>query len=100
VGTLFDRVRALLRPGDGLFCFAIKGEGSVWDGQGVPLYRPDVWINLDGQSRWFPSKDAVRRMVDGHRFELLVHEWHEHWGYSEVGKADRFHYVICTPRGA
>jgi len=98
VKMIFNLVRRLLEPGIGLFCFAIKGKGSAWDGQGVPLYRPDVWINYDGQSRWFPSKSALTKLVDNYGFELRVHQWHEHWGYSELGKCDQFHYVICTPR--
>ena len=28
-------------------------------GAGLPLYRPDVWVNWDGQSRWFPQKRGV-----------------------------------------
>ena len=95
---IFHRVKLLLEPGRGLFAFGIKGEGSIWDGQGVPLYRPDVWINCDGQSRWFPSRDAIVALTDRMGFELRLHEWYEHWGYSEEGEEDLFHYVICSPR--
>ncbi len=95
---IFHRVKLLLEPGLGLFAFGIKGEGSIWDGQGVPLYRPDVWINCDGQSRWFPSRDAIVALTDRMGFELRLHEWYEHWGYSEDGEKDLFHYVICSPR--
>ena len=82
----------------GFFAFGIKGEGSVWEGQGLPLYRPDVWVNWDGQSRWFPSQDALDRQLDRAGFELRFHEMHAHWGYSEKGKRDVFHYVLCSPR--
>ena len=95
---IFHRVKLLLEPGRGLFAFGIKGEGSIWDGQGVPLYRPDVWINCDGQSRWFPSREAIVALTDRMGFELRLHEWYEHWGYSEEGEKDLFHYVICSPR--
>lgn len=98
VKDIFELVKAVLKPGTGLFCFAIKGKGSIWDGQGVPLYRPDVWVNLDGQSRWFPSLNTLNKMVDDYGFELLEHTMHQHWSYSELGKPDNFHYVICTPR--
>ncbi|NUN16107.1 MAG: class I SAM-dependent methyltransferase [Myxococcales bacterium] len=98
IAEIFDLVRRTLLPTSGLFSFAIKGKGSVWDGKGVPIYRPDVWINHDGQSRWFPARSALVTMVDRLGFELLTHEWHEHWGYSEKGRRDNFHYVICTPR--
>lgn len=98
VTEIFTLVREILAPSRGVFAFAIKGYGSVWDGQGVPLYRPDVWINFDGQSRWFPSNRAVAAMVDSHGFELFLHDRHEHWSYSELGKRDVFHYVLCTPR--
>ncbi|HEX9051477.1 MAG TPA: class I SAM-dependent methyltransferase [Anaeromyxobacter sp.] len=80
------------------FAFGIKGAGSVWEGQGLPLYRPDVWINWDGQSRWFPSEDALRRQLDRAGFEVRRHELHAHWGYSEKGKRDVFHYVLASPR--
>ncbi len=95
---IFSLVHKLLPPGKGMLCFGIKGEGSIWDGQGLPLYRPDVWINLDGQTRWFPSRQALAQMLDQYGFELLMHELAEHWGYSERGKRDVFHYVVCTPR--
>lgn len=95
---IFRLVHNALEPGVGLFCFAIKGKGSIWDGEGTPLYRPDVWINYDGQTRWFPSRDSIASMIDAHGFEMLLHEWHEHWGYSKHGERDLFHYVICTPR--
>lgn len=98
IAEIFDLIRHTLQPTSGLFSFAIKGKGSVWDGKGVPIYRPDVWINHDGQSRWFPARSALAAMVDRLGFELLMHEWHEHWGYSEKGRRDIFHYVICTPR--
>jgi hypothetical protein len=83
---------------DVYFAFGIKGAGSVWEGQGLPLYRPDVWVNWDGQSRWFPSREALVRQLDRAGFELRFHELHAHWGYSEVGKKDVFHYVLCSPR--
>lgn len=98
VKEIFDLVAKFLRHTRGLFCFAIKGSGSVWDGQGVPMYRPDVWINNDGQSRWFPSEEAINHMIDRLGFEVLLHGRHEHWSYSEWGKPDNFHYVICSPR--
>lgn len=88
----------LLAAGGGFFAFGIKGAGSVWEGQGLPLYRPDVWVNWDGQSRWFPSRDALDRLLDRAGFELRFHEEHAHWGYSELGKRDVFHYVLCSPR--
>jgi len=88
------------RSDDGYFAFGIKGAGSTWEGQGLPLYRPDVWINWDGQSRWFPSREALVRQLDRAGFELRFHELHAHWGYSEVGKKDVFHYVLCSPRAA
>ena len=91
-------MRNLLLKKEGLFVFGLKGTGSVWDGQGVPLKRPDVWINLDGQSRWFPEKGAVYKMAERYGFDILLHEVHEHWSYSETGRSDNFHYVICTPR--
>jgi len=87
-------------PGGGFFAFGIKGQGSVWDGQGLPLYRPDVWVNWDGQSRWFPSREALVRQLDRAGFEVRFHELHDHWGYSELGKRDVFHYVLLTPRAA
>jgi SAM-dependent methyltransferase len=98
------RIHALVRGlllggrGEGWFAFGIKGAGSVWEGQGLPLYRPDVWVNWDGQSRWFPSQDALRRQLDRAGFEVRFHELHAHWGYSEKGKKDVFHYVLCSPR--
>jgi hypothetical protein len=93
-------VRALLlRAGDvGWFAFGIKGAGSIWEGQGLPLYRPDVWINWDGQSRWFPSEEALRRQLDRAGFEVRLHQLQPHWGYSEKGKRDVFHYVLASPR--
>jgi SAM-dependent methyltransferase len=91
--------RLLLRGiGEGFFAFGIKGAGSVWEGQGLPLYRPDVWVNWDGQSRWFPSREALVRQLDRAGFEIRFHELHDHWGYSEAGKRDVFHYVLCSPR--
>jgi hypothetical protein len=98
------RIHALVRRllltsgGEGFFAFAIKGAGSVWEGQGLPLYRPDVWVNWDGQSRWFPSREALDRQLDRAGFEVRFHELHDHWGYSEHGKRDVFHYVLCSPR--
>jgi SAM-dependent methyltransferase len=86
------------RSEDRFFAFGIKGAGSVWEGQGLPLYRPDVWVNWDGQSRWFPSRDALDRQLDRAGFEVRFHELHSHWGYSEKGKRDVFHYVLCSPR--
>jgi SAM-dependent methyltransferase len=83
---------------EAFFGFAIKGAGSVWEGQGLPLYRPDVWVNWDGQSRWFPSEDALRRQLDRAGFEVRFHQLHSHWGYSEKGKRDVFHYVLASPR--
>ncbi|RDV38322.1 class I SAM-dependent methyltransferase [Bradymonadaceae bacterium TMQ3] len=98
LSRIFSLAAELLPAQSGLFCFAIKGKDSIWDGQGVPLYRPDVWVNLDGQTRWFPSRQALAKMLDEHGFEILMHEWHEHWGYSEFARRDRFHYVVATPR--
>jgi SAM-dependent methyltransferase len=89
-----------LQPAAGYLGFAIKGQGSVWEGQGLPLYRPDVWVNWDGQSRWFPSREALSRQLDAAGFEVRFHELHDHWGYSEVGRRDVFHYVLCSPRPA
>jgi SAM-dependent methyltransferase len=89
---------SLPRQETGFFAFGIKGAGSVWEGQGLPLYRPDVWINWDGQSRWFPSREALDRQLDRAGFEVRFHELHAHWGYSERGKKDVFHYVLCSPR--
>lgn len=99
---IFSLVRTLLLSSgpNGFFAFGLKGTGSIWDGQGVPLYRPDVWINPDGQSRWFPTKAALARELDAAGFEIRFHEMHNHWGYSEKGKRDTFHYVICSPRAA
>ena len=98
---IFGVVKGLLcrsLPEPGFFAFAIKGAGSLWEGQGLPLYRPDVWVNRDGQSRWFPSKPALARLLDRFGYEVRVHELHDHWGYSEEGRRDVFHYVICSPR--
>jgi SAM-dependent methyltransferase len=98
---IFELVRQLLlrnAPDPGWFAFAIKGAGSVWEGQGLPLYRPDVWVNHDGQSRWFPSQKALARQLDKAGFEIRMHEVHDHWGYSETGRRDVFHYVLCSPR--
>src|SRR5512138_2156482 len=98
------RIDALVRrllvraPGRAYFAFGIKGAGSVWEGQGLPLYRPDVWINWDGQSRWFPSEEALRRQLDRAGFEVRFHQLQAHWGYSEKGKRDVFHYVLASPR--
>ncbi|HLV59832.1 MAG TPA: class I SAM-dependent methyltransferase [Fredinandcohnia sp.] len=99
---IFALVRSLLLASgkNGFFAFGLKGTGSIWEGQGVPLYRPDVWINPDGQSRWFPSKAALARELDAAGFEIRVHDLHVHWGYSERGKRDTFHYVICSPRAS
>lgn len=97
LSELLHNLRALLLPNHGWLAFAIKGAGSVWDGQGIPLYQPDVWINWDGQSRWFPSQKALARLLDQHGFAVKFHELHEHWGYSERGKRDIFHYVLCAP---
>jgi SAM-dependent methyltransferase len=99
---IFALVRSLLLAcgRTGFFAFGIKGTGSVWEGQGVPLYRPDVWINPDGQSRWFPTKRALARELDAAGFEIRHHELHNHWGYSEKGRRDAFHYVVCSPRAA
>ncbi len=97
---IFSLVHDALEPTVGIFAFAIKGAGSIWDGEGTPLYRPDVWINFDGQTRWFPSRESIATMMDNHGFEMLLHEWHEHWGYSKHGERDLFHYVICTPRAS
>jgi SAM-dependent methyltransferase len=88
----------LLARGGGFLAFGIKGAGSVWEGQGLPLYRPDVWINWDGQSRWFPAREALVRQLDRAGFEVRFHELHDHWGYSERGRRDVFHYVLCSPR--
>lgn len=91
--------RLLSRPGArGYFAFGIKGAGSIWEGQGLPVYRPDVWVNWDGQSRWFPSREALRRQLDRAGYELFFHELHDHWGYSERGQRDVFHYVLASPR--
>lgn len=99
---IFSLVRTLLLAGGstGFFAFGLKGTGSIWDGQGLPLYRPDVWINPDGQSRWFPTKQALAKELDAAGFEVRIHELHNHWGYSEKGKRDTFHYVIATPRAS
>jgi SAM-dependent methyltransferase len=100
---IFELVHRLLaRPGSarGAFAFGIKGAGSIWEGQGLPVYRPDVWVNWDGQSRWFPAREALQRQLDRAGFEIFFHELHEHWSYSERGKRDVFHYVLCAPRPA
>lgn len=99
---IFGLVRSLLLAGgrNGFFAFGLKGTGSIWEGQGLPLYRPDVWINPDGQSRWFPTRQALAKELDAAGFEVRFHELHHHWGYSEKGKRDTFHYVVCTPRAA
>lgn len=100
LARIYALVRRLLlaAPGERFFAFGIKGAGSVWEGQGLPLYRPDVWVNWDGQSRWFPSEDALRRQLDRAGFEVRLHQLHAHWGYSEKGKRDVFHYVLASPR--
>jgi SAM-dependent methyltransferase len=103
LARIYALVRKLLlgsagEGSDRFFAFGIKGAGSVWEGQGLPLYRPDVWVNWDGQSRWFPSRDALDRQLDRAGFEVRFHELHAHWGYSEKGKKDVFHYVLCSPR--
>ena len=98
LARLYELVRELLPASRGYFAFGIKGRGSVWDGQGLPLYRPDVWVNLDGQSRWFPGREALQRQLDKAGYEIRFHEMHEHWGYSELGKRDVFHFVLCSPR--
>lgn len=100
LARIYALVRRLLlgTPGDAFFAFGIKGAGSIWEGQGLPLYRPDVWVNWDGQSRWFPSREALDRQLDRAGFELRFHEQHAHWGYSEKGRKDVFHYVLCSPR--
>lgn len=95
---LVHRLLSARRPQPSFFCFGIKGAGSVWEGQGLSLYRPDVWINWDGQSRWFPSREALAGQLDRAGYEIRFHEQHEHWGYSELGKRDVFHYVLCSPR--
>ena len=103
LARIYALVRSLLlgsagEGSDRFFAFGIKGAGSVWEGQGLPLYRPDVWVNWDGQSRWFPSRDALDRQLDRAGYEIRFHELHAHWGYSEKGKKDVFHYVLCSPR--
>lgn len=101
LARIYALVRRLLgtaAAGRGFFAFGIKGKGSVWDGQGLPVYRPDVWVNWDGQSRWFPSTEALVRQLDSAGFEVRFHELHEHWGYSELGRKDVFHYVLLSPR--
>jgi SAM-dependent methyltransferase len=103
LARIYALVRKLLlgsagEGSDRFFAFGIKGAGSVWEGQGLPLYRPDVWVNWDGQSRWFPSRDALDRQLDRAGYEIRFHEQHAHWGYSEKGKKDVFHYVLCSPR--
>jgi len=98
---LLELVRGLLlgnSPGPGYFAFGMKAAGSVWEGQGLPLYRPDVWVNRDGQTRWFPSRRALARLLDEVGFEIHFHDLHDHWGYSETGRRDVFHYVLCSPR--
>ena len=57
-----------------------------------------MWVNWDGQSRWFPSRDALSRQLDRAGYELFFHELHDHWGYSERGQRDVFHYVLASPR--
>jgi SAM-dependent methyltransferase len=99
LSRLYALVRQLLPASRGYFAFGIKGRGSVWDGQGLPLYRPDVWVNFDGQSRWFPAREALQRQLDQAGYETRFHEMHEHWGYSELGRKDVFHFVLCSPRG-
>ena len=98
VELIFKLAKSILEPGKGVFCFAIKGKGSIWDGEGVSLYRPDVWINYDGQSRWFPSRSKLAAMLDRYGYELIHHSIHEHWSYSKLGEPDNFHYCICSPR--
>ncbi len=100
LARIYALVRRLLLEGEGdrFFAFGIKGAGSVWEGQGLPLYRPDVWVNWDGQSRWFPSEEALRRQLDRAGFEVRFHQLHAHWGYSEKGRRDVFHYVLASPR--
>lgn len=98
IHALVRRLLLASGPETGYFAFGIKGAGSVWEGQGLPLYRPDVWVNWDGQSRWFPSREALGRQLDRAGFEVRFHELHAHWGYSEKGKKDVFHYVLCSPR--
>ena len=98
VELIFSLAKKILEPGKGLFCFAIKGKGSIWDGEGVSLYRPDVWINYDGQSRWFPSKSKLAAMLDSYGYEIIDHSIFEHWSYSKLGEPDNFHYCICSPR--
>ena len=93
---ILDRAHALLLPRRGHLAFAIKGAGSVWDGQGVPLYRPDVWINFDGQSRWFPSVRAIDALVDRHRFALQdATNYTVCWSCGGARRRDLFHYVLC-----
>jgi SAM-dependent methyltransferase len=101
LGRIYELTRRLLGsayPAAAFLAFGIKGAGSVWDGQGLPLYRPDVWVNWDGQSRWFPSRHVLAAQLDRAGFEIRFHERHDHWGYSEAGKRDVFHYVLCSPR--
>jgi SAM-dependent methyltransferase len=98
LSRLYALVRSALLPSRGYFAFGIKGHGSVWEGQGLPLYRPDVWVNLDGQSRWFPSREALEQQLDRAGYEIRFHEMHDHWGYSELGRKDVFHFVLCSPR--
>jgi SAM-dependent methyltransferase len=103
LARIYALVRGLLLASSGegsdrFLAFGIKGAGSVWEGQGLPLYRPDVWVNWDGQSRWFPSREALDRQLDRAGFEVRFHELHAHWGYSEKGRRDVFHYVLCSPR--
>jgi len=103
LARIYELVRELLsRPGArrGTFAFGIKGAGSIWEGQGLPVYRPDVWVNWDGQSRWFPSREALQRQLDRAGYEFFFHELHDHWSYSERGKRDVFHYVLAAPRMA
>jgi SAM-dependent methyltransferase len=95
LSEILTRAHRILEQNGGSLAFAIKGAGSIWDGQGVPLYRPDVWINWDGQSRWFPSVRAVDKLLERHGYAPAFHETHEHWGYSERGRRDLFHYVLA-----
>jgi SAM-dependent methyltransferase len=96
---LFGLVHGLLSHGGrGYFAFGMKGAGSAREGRGLPVYRPDVWIDRDGRSRWFPSREALQRQLDRAGFETFFHEQHDHWSYSERGKRDVFHHVLCAPR--
>ena len=57
-----------------------------------------VWINFDGQSRWFPSRSKLAAMLDSYGYEIIDHSIFEHWSYSKLGEPDNFHYCICSPR--